>query len=413
MHKSWMAKAIIPIAAAIVACGCCPSLNNDLSHAIEVSKTQLKLQSKEFDPLNYYPRCVQHGAYEQVKHRDWTCGFFPGSLWTCYALTGDEEIKAAAAKYTARISDIVTCPGTHDLGFMVNCSFGRQHELTGDKTAAQALLDAADALAKRFDENVGLIRSWDFGKWNYPVIIDNMMNLELLFKASEMSGDSRFRDIAVKHADKTMQNHFRSDMSTYHVVSYNNDGSVESKGTHQGYADESTWSRGEAWALYGYLICYRYTSDTRYLDQAKKVADYILNSPVTPADRIPYWDYNAPGVPGSTAPAADSTGLVRDSRGNIVPARDASAAAIIASAMIEMSQVTDGEWSAKCLNEAEAILKSLASPEYLAEPGTNGGFILKHCTGAASLGNEIDVPLNYADYYFLEAIDRYNKLNDK
>lgn len=413
MHKLRVAAAITILSASMLAAGCrTQSLDRQLGKAVGTASAQLHLQAGAFDTLNFYPRSIKDGAYEQVKHADWTCGFFPGSLWLGWELTGDESLKEAAVKYTARLRDVVARPGTHDLGFMVNCSFGRMLDDTGDPDARAALMEAAEALAKRYDERIGLIRSWDFGKWNYPVIIDNMMNLELLFKASELGGIPRYREIAVNHADKTMLNHFRSDASVYHVVSYNDDGSIESKGTYQGYADESTWSRGEAWALYGYLICYRYTRDGRYLDHAKRVATYIMDNPSTPADRIPYWDSNAPGTPGSTAPADDTTGLVSDSKGHIVPARDASAAAITASALLEMSTFTTGEWQSRCISEAEAILRSLSSPEYLAAPGSNMGFILKHCTGAASLGSEIDVPLNYADYYFLEAIERYYKITE-
>lgn len=295
---------------------------------------------------------------------------------------------------------------------MVGCSFGQEYRLTGDSTAKAALLTAAESLSSRFNSDIGLIRSWEYtldGKWNYPVIIDNMMNLELLFEASKISGNQRYRQIAVTHADNTLRNHFRSDASTWHVVSYNDDGSVQCKNTRQGWSDDSTWSRGEAWALYGCLICYRYTHDIKYLNQAKRVAKYIMDNPAMPEDRVPYWDYNAPGVPGSIAPASDSTGLVRDDKGEIVPVRDASAAAITASALIEMSEVTGGRWSRRCLREAEAIITSLSSTEYLATPGSNGGFLLKHCTGAASLDSEIDMPLNYADYYLLEAAQRYTR----
>lgn len=411
MHNPQVAAAITIFSVLTLAAGCrTQSLDSRLGRAVETASAQLKQQAVAFDTLGFYPRSANGETYEQVKHADWTCGFFPGTLWLGWELTGDESLKEAAEKYTTRIRDVATRTGTHDLGFMVNCSFGRMLDDTGDADARAALMEAAETLAKRYDERIGLIRSWDFGKWNYPVIIDNMMNLELLFKASELGGIPRYREIAVAHADKTMLNHFRSDAGVYHVVSYNDDGSVESKGTYQGYADESTWSRGEAWALYGYLICYRYTRDGRYLDHAKRVATYIMDNPATPSDRIPYWDYDAPGTPGSTAPAGDTTGLVPDGKGHIVPARDASAAAITASALLEMSTFTDGEWQKRCISEAEAILTSLSSPEYLAKPGSNMGFILKHCTGAASLGNEIDVPLNYADYYFLEAIERYNQI---
>ena len=361
-------------------------IDKDLKRAGE----QLSLMSERFDTAAVTPRSWDNGVYKLLP-KDWTCGFFPGVYWLYYQLTGDKTIEKEALKFTARLSDIPAIKTTHDLGFMVFCSYGKQYEVEKDSVSAAAIVEASNSLISRFDPSIGLIRSWNFGKWNYPVIIDNMMNLEMLFWASEYTGNPRYRDIAIKHADKTMENHFREDNSSYHVVSYNNDGTVESKGTHQGYSDSSAWSRGQAWALYGYTLCYRFTKDNRYLEQSENIAALIIDNKTTPEDHIPYWDYDAPNIPDEP--------------------RDASAAAVTASALLELQLYVDKNLAKIYKDYAASIIRSLSSPEYLADKGDNGFFILKHSTGAASLGSEIDVPLVYADYYFLEALKRYRELN--
>ena len=361
-------------------------IDKDLKRAGE----QLSLMSERFDTAAVTPRSWDNGVYKLLP-KDWTCGFFPGVYWLYYQLTGDKAMEKEALKFTARLSDIPAIKTTHDLGFMVFCSYGKQYEVEKDSISAAAIVEASNSLISRFDPSIGLIRSWNFGKWNYPVIIDNMMNLEMLFWASEYTGNPQYRDIAIKHADKTMENHFREDNSSYHVVSYNNDGTVESKGTHQGYSDSSSWSRGQAWALYGYTLCYRFTKDNRYLEQSKNIAALIIDNKTTPEDHIPYWDYDAPNIPDEP--------------------RDASAAAVTASALLELQLYVDKNLAKIYKDYAASIIRSLSSPEYLADKGDNGFFILKHSTGAASLGSEIDVPLVYADYYFLEALKRYRELN--
>ena len=361
-------------------------IDKDLKRAGE----QLSLMSERFDTAAVTPRSWDNGVYKLLP-KDWTCGFFPGVYWLYYQLTGDKTIEKEALKFTARLSDIPAIKTTHDLGFMVFCSYGKQYEVEKDSISAAAIVEASNSLISRFDPSIGLIRSWNFGKWNYPVIIDNMMNLEMLFWASEYTGNPQYRDIAIKHADKTMENHFREDNSSYHVVSYNNDGTVESKGTHQGYSDSSSWSRGQAWALYGYTLCYRFTKDNRYLEQSENIATLIIDNKTTPKDHIPYWDYDAPNIPDEP--------------------RDASAAAVTASALLELQLYVDKDLAKIYKDYAASIIRSLSSPEYLADKGDNGFFILKHSTGAASLGSEIDVPLVYADYYFLEALKRYRELN--
>ena len=213
------------------------------------------------------------------------------------------------------------------------------------------------------------------------------MNLDLLFYVSHLTGDDKYKELALKHAETTMKNHFRDDYSSYHVVSYNNDGTVEKKCTHQGQKDDSSWARGQAWAVYGYTACYRYTGDKRYLDHARKVAGFMLDDKNMPADLVPYWDYDAPNIPNEP--------------------RDVSTAAIIASAFYEMYTYTgDGLYKQK----ADRIVESLSSPAYRAPVGGNGGFLLMHSVGSIPHGSNIDVPLNYADYYFLEALIRKGRL---
>jgi hypothetical protein len=334
------------------------------------------------------PRTFAKGKLVMVPPEDWTSGFFPGSLWFLYEYTQDSQWLAAATNYTERLDRIKNFRGHHDVGFMLGCSYGQGLRLTKNPAYRDVLIQGARSLATRYKPEVGLIRSWDFGRWKYPVIVDNLMNLELLTFAAREIGETRLSDIAVSHADKTLQNHFRPDFSSYHVVDYNpTNGSVLRKMTQQGAADDSAWARGQAWGLYGYTAMFRETKNPWYLGQATNIANYILNHPRLPGDKIPYWDFDAPGIPN-------------------VP-RDASAAAIISSALIELSGFVDPAAGRKYLKLARQQLLSLSSPAYRAAAGENGDFLLKHSVGSHPESREIDVPLNYADYYFLEGLLRY------
>ena len=372
-----------------LACTQAPDLRKDLARDLGVAGIQLQGLASLYDTCSVFPRAWSDGVYADKNYFDWTCGFFPGSLWIYYEMTGIPAYAESARRFTAKIAEIPFYPKTHDLGFMVLCSYGRQWDNDRDSLSKAAVIQASRTLAGRFNPKIGAIRSWDFGKWNYPVIIDNMMNLEMLFRASELTGDPSFREIAIRHAEKTLENHFREDMSSWHVVSYNDDGTVESKETYQGFADDSRWARGQAWGLYGYTVCYRYTGDRRYLDQARRIAGMIIRE-VKTDDAIPYWDYDAAGIPDEP--------------------RDASAAAITASALLELQGMVESHDSQMFTAYAERILHALSSKNYLASAGENGFFILKHSTGAAPFNSEVDVPLIYADYYFLEAIQRYASL---
>ncbi len=340
------------------------------------------------------PRTFVDGKVVTVRTKDWTSGFIAGSLWYLYEFSKDPKWLAAAQDYTVRLDSIKDYRGSHDLGFMLGCSYGHGYRLTKNPDYQKVLLQGAASLSTRFNPTVGQIRSWDHGSWNFPVIIDNMMNLEFLMSAARESGESRFKEISISHADNTLKNHFRPDSSSFHVVDYDpTTGEVLAKKTHQGAADDSAWARGQAWALYGYTMMFRETKNAIYLEQAVKIGNFILNHPRLPADKVPYWDFDAPGIPAAP--------------------RDASAGAIMSSAFLELSGMTKGEQSAAFLNLARQQLTSLSSPAYLAKPGENGGFILLHSVGHLPKNSEVDVPLNYADYYFIEALIRYQNLSKK
>lgn len=341
------------------------------------------------------PRTIDTtGVLITAKSNWWTSGFFPGSLWYLYEYSRDEKYKEAAAAMTSLIEKEKYNKGTHDLGFMLYCSFGNGLRLTSDESYSEVLLTGAQSLITRYRPVIGCIQSWNSRRgWQCPVIIDNMMNLEFLMWAFRKTGDSIYYKICVSHSDTTIKNHFRPDYSSYHVVSYDTiSGKVEIKQTAQGAADGSAWSRGQAWGLYGYTVMYRETGLQRYLDQAVHIADFMINHPNMPEDKIPYWDFNAPGIPDTK--------------------RDASAGAIMASALIELSGMVDAAASAKYLGVAETQLRTLASPAYRAKAGENGNFILKHSVGSLPGKSEVDVPLTYADYYFIEALLRYRDLLD-
>ncbi|MDB5575964.1 MAG: glucuronyl hydrolase [Bradyrhizobium sp.] len=338
-----------------------------------------------------FPRTVDKGELKMVNVRDWTAGFFPGSLWYLAEATGDTKWRSAAAQYTAAVGPAKFDHSHHDVGFMLYCSYGNGLRLGADASYRDTLLAGATTLVTRFDPKVGVIQSWNVRKgrdWTYPVIMDNMMNLELLMWAARAANEPYYRTVAIAHANTTLKNHFRPDGSSYHMVDYDPaNGNVRNRLTVQGYADSSAWARGQGWGLYGFTMMYRETRDPAYLQQARKIADFLINHPRLPADRIPYWDMDDPAIPAAP--------------------RDTSAAAVISSALIELAGFTEGDAGKRYMNFAEQMLRSLSSSEYLAATGSNGGFLLKHETGHKPAGSEIDAPLNYGDYYFLEALLRF------
>ena len=319
----------------------------------------------------------------------WCSGFYPGSLWMIYEYTKDEDIKKEALARLSILEKEKHYTGNHDLGFMMFCSFGNAYRITGNEAYKEVINTAAASLITRYRPSIQSIQSWDSSSnFKCPVIIDNMMNLELLLWASEQGGDPKFKEVALTHAQTTLKNHFRPDYSSFHVLDYDlKSGTVARKTTAQGAADSSAWSRGQVWGLYGFTVMYRFTKDPTYLNQAKRIASFLLNHPNLPNDKIPYWDFNAPGIPNTY--------------------RDASAASIMASALLELAQYATKNESANYIAIAEKILRVLSTDAYRSKLGENGGFLLKHSVGSLPGKSEIDVPLTYADYYFLEALQRY------
>lgn len=383
----------------------CRPTNNEQEKTENLIKSQLKLLVSNYKEAKINLGGARadavtvrslnaEGNLNLIPSKDWCSGFVAGSLWQAYTLTGDKEFMQLAAEYTKPLEQEKFNGKTHDMGFKMLCSFGQGYNITKDTAYRTILIQSARTLVTRFNEKVGAIRSWDHNqdKWQFPVIIDNMMNLELLFWASKQTGDQRYKEIAVTHAQTTMANHFRPDNSSYHVIGYDTlTGKVLQKNTHQGLSHESAWSRGQAWGLYGYTMCYRETKLESFLLQAEKIAAYILEHPNLPKDKIPYWDFDAPASPQTP--------------------RDASAAAITASALYELAQYLPAK-KEYYIKSAEAILASLTR-DYASKPGENKGFLLGHSTGSFPSKTEVDVPINYADYYYLEALLRQGNYSKK
>ncbi len=376
----------------------CHAENNDISNVIKndinfsTRQYSLMLQQIGREGKVRIPKTIDKlGRMVYIPIDDWCSGFFPGSLCYLYQLTNDKSWLLQSKRFTEALDSIQYLTWHHDVGFMIGSSYLNIYRLNPNKAYKKAIIQTAKSLCTRFRKKAGVIQSWNVDRgwqskrgWTCPVIIDNMMNLELLFEATRLSGDSTYWKVAVSHANKTLENQFRKDGSCYHVVDYDpNNGAVLHRQTAQGYADNSAWARGQAWAVYGYTVCYRYTHDRKYLDQAVKTLNFVMQNPNLPDDLIPYWDFDAPNIPNEP--------------------RDASSAACIASALYEMNNyLPDNGYTSL----ADRIIRSLSSPEYRAPLGKNGCFLLMHSVGSIPHNNEIDVPLNYADYYFLEALTR-------
>jgi len=369
---------------------------NQFSDIISTAEQQIGFQVKLIEDSARFinPRTVVDGVVKYIPSDDWTSGFFPGTMFYMYDLTKNKKWLDLGVKYTETLDSIKYLKWHHDVGFMINCSYGNALTYTENEKYRDVIIEAAKSLATRFRPIPGVIQSWNEDKgwqakrgWMCPVIIDNMMNLELLFKATQFSGDSTYYKMAVSHADNTLANHFRKDWSCYHVIDYDKiKGGVRHKQTAQGYSDESAWARGQAWALYGFTMCYRYTHDPRYLEATENIYKFIFNNKNMPKDLVPYWDFDAQNIPNEP--------------------RDASAAAIIASALYELVGYGKTEYK----ETADKIMSSLSSPVFTALVGTNGNFLLMHSVGSIPHGHEIDVPLNYADYYYLEAVIRQRNI---
>ncbi|WP_293881488.1 MULTISPECIES: glycoside hydrolase family 88 protein [unclassified Sphingobacterium] len=395
----------------LAALGICPivqaqTVKPNLSKAfiqeqLDAAANQIKVLAAE-TPAEKFPKTFEQGEHVFSSSSWWCSGFYPGTLLYLYEGTKEKALLEKATEKLTYLEKEKNNKGTHDLGFMLFCSFGNALRLTGDTLKYIPILSTgANSLASRYSPITKAIRSWDHGSWQYPVIIDNMMNLEFLTQVSKVTGDKKCYDIAVSHAETTLKNHFRKDYSSYHVIDYDKKtGKAIGKKTHQGAFDESAWARGQGWALYGYTMMYRETKKKEFLKQAQQIAKYILSNPNLPADLVPYWDFDKDKIAKS-----DKMYPNRD-------LRDVSAAALYASALLELSQYTKGTEALDYFNKAETILRSLSKAPYLAPYGQNGGYILQHSVGALPLNSEIDVPLTYADYYYVEALVRYQRLLD-
>jgi rhamnogalacturonyl hydrolase YesR len=366
------------------------SMRDLIQENFQFAAKQYKILQKN-TPITEMPRSFVAATNSLVTSdtKWWCSGFYPGSLWMIYEQTKDAAIRKEAEYRLSILEKEQYYTGNHDLGFMMFCSFGNAYRITSNKSYPAVIKTAAASLITRYRPSIKSIQSWDSSRnFKCPVIIDNMMNLELLLWATEHGGDARFKEIAIAHAQTTLKNQFRVDNSSYHVIDYDlKSGTVARKTTAQGAADSSAWSRGQAWGLYGFTVMYRFTKDKVYLEQAKKIAGFILKHPNLPKDKIPFWDFNAPGLPNTY--------------------RDASAASILASALLELAQYGTKEENANYIANAETIIRVLSSPAYRSQLGENAGFLLNHSVGALPYHSEVDVPLTYADYYFLESMMRY------
>ena len=379
-----------------------------IERSLALARSQALLMGHNLEPkADALPRTYDKDQLQTCNYGAWVSGFYPGLLWLLYEdsrsnrLVGEDrqaqtdELLRLARLFTERVEPAKQLTNTHDLGFMLYCSFGQGYRITGDRHYLDVISEGTQSLLTRWNPRLGVIKSWQTNKrWQYPVIIDNMMNLEMLCFMSHETGDRRYEDIAQTHANTTIKNHFREDYSTFHVVSYDTlTAQPHAKNTAQGYADPSAWARGQSWGLYGYTMMYRETQNPAYLEQARHIASFLTSHPRLPEDKVPFWDYDAPDIPHAQ--------------------RDASAAAIMASALIELSQLDPSAEAARWLAVAEQQIRTLASPRYLSKPGERGGFLLGHSVGSLPAKSEVDVPLTYADYYFVEALLRLKKLQTR
>lgn len=369
-----------------------------VDESLEYCQNQIARSLKEIDKDTcLLPRNMEKNAvrWHMVNPYDWTSGFWPGILWYNYENSKDESIKEKAIQYTECLESLLSPnhDGDHDLGFQFLCSYVNGYRLTGNDNYRQIALKGAEKLAGFYNPSVGTILSWahmsDQMGWPHNTIMDNMMNLELLFWASKNGGKPEYYKMAERHAQVTMENQFRDDYTNYHVAIYDTITGKFMRGvTNQGLNDQSFWARGQAWAIYGFTMVYRETKNKDFLRFVEKVTDVYLER--LPEDYVPYWDFDDPAIPNAP--------------------RDASAAAITASALLELSQLEDdSEKSATYKDYAIKMIKSLSSENYRSAD-SKPSFIL-HSTGNLPAGYEIDASINYADYYYLESLIRYKKMH--
>jgi hypothetical protein len=359
---------------------------------MEFARAQYKLLAKN-TPADRMPRnfSEKEQKLETAATSWWTSGFFPGSLWYIYEFTGDTAIRAEAERRLTILEKEKYHTKDHDLGFMIYNSFGNAYRITQKESYKETILTAAETLMQRYRPSIRSLQSWDSSdRFKCPVIVDNMMNLELLCWSADELREPKYKVVAIAHSNTTMKQHYRPDYSAYHVVDYDlAKGTVREKMTAQGAAPESAWARGQSWGLYGFTMMYRFTEEPSYLQHARNVAQFLLKHPRLPADKIPYWDFDAKEIPDTY--------------------RDVSAAAIMASALLELGKYVEGDERNEYVNTARRILINLSGKKYRCKPGSNAGFLLRHSVGALPYQSEVDVSISYADYYFLEALMRFRE----
>lgn len=400
-----MKKIVIGLAVMLGLCTCIhrPSGTMNVDKALDycakqAQRTLTELKTDSGIDYTMMPRNImpdeQRWNCRKASKEEWCAGFWPGILWYDYEYTQDKDIKEEAEKFTASLEFLSRIPAyDHDLGFLVFCSYGNGYRLTKNPAYKQVILDTADSLAALFNPVVGTMLSWPREvkprNWPHNTIMDNMINLEMLFWAAKNGGNPYLYDIAVSHADKTMKCHFRPDYTSYHVAVYDTiTGNLIKGVTHQGYADNTMWARGQAWAIYGYTVVYRETKDPKYLDFAQKVTDVYLER--LPEDKVPYWDFDDPDIPNAP--------------------RDASAAAVVASALLELSTYLPNGTGKRYRDAATEMLTSLNSDNY--QSGKSKPSFLLHSTGHWPNHSEIDAAIIYADYYYIEALLRLKHLQE-
>jgi len=387
----------------LAARGAAPATDSaiDVDHVMRVAAKKLAAFDSAHTDTSKFPTEAKGDKWVLIPPYEWTSGFYPGALWYMYEYARAtnppeaEAWRARAQRWTAGLKQEQFNRGTHDLGFMMFDSFGNGYRITKNAEYQKVLLQSAKSLAARYRPVTRMIRSQgnmeDMDR--YTVIIDNMMNLELLMWASENGGGTELRQIAISHADRALKEFFRPDGSTYHVVELNpNTGDVQRKYTAQGMADESCWSRGQTWAIYGFGYMYEVTKDQRYLDAAVKAAEYYLAH--LPADNVPPSDFNS-GLDG-------------------LEFKDSSAACVASSALFRLSRlVPDAARKDKYSQAAVAALRAVTEPPYFSEGDDKAGMILYSARNFHASPNHrlTNTSLIWSDYYLLEAIHQYLALN--
>ena len=367
----------------------------DVNTVLNQNVEKIKTVTQKLTFYDSFPRHIDENnkQWSYVKTKDWCSGFYPGILWYAYEESGDEVLKNKAIKFTETLKTIAYSPArNHDIGFQLYCSYGNGFRLTGNQNYKEILLAAADTLATLYNPKVGSILSWpsQIKRYKHNTIIDNMMNLELLFWAAKNGGDKSLYDIAKSHAEQTMKYLVREDGSAFHVGSFDIETGAFLQGyTHQGYANESMWARGQGWGIYGFAMAYRETGDSNFLNTAIKLSDKFLDR--LPEDGIPFWDFDDPKIPNAP--------------------KDASAAAVAACGLMELSGlVQDEKLKSKYFNAGKALVENLSSSAYLSNAKNDA--LLLHSTGNHPKNKEMDVPIIYADYYYMEALLRLKKLEN-